>query len=257
MSYHPNIPQANDDPTVSQGQLLDNYGKMNTDFGVNHVPLTAGANNGFHTLVQFPTVLVSDPAVSGLQSALYPKADVNNIPQLFFENLNVVYQLTNLPFVNGTITGVVVGANGLVTSDNHQLATGNQVTIIGVNGVTGINGMTFTITVVNANQFNINAAVAGGYINGGTFTSPQSLRFGFRTPWGWIINTGRNLPGSNAIQYSIPYPMGFVFYGGYLTPESGANQFGLNSPGTQTGITFATNPSPAGGYYDYLIIGSG
>ena len=53
MSYHPSIPQANDDPTVSQGQLLDNFGTLNTDFAINHVAFTAGGNAGFHKIVQF------------------------------------------------------------------------------------------------------------------------------------------------------------------------------------------------------------
>lgn len=253
MSYHANIPQANDDPSVSQGQLLDNFGKLNSDFSVNHVPFTAGSNNGFHTLVQFPTVQPSDPAVSGQQSVIYPKAGPID-PELFFRNINAIAQLTHLPVVNGTITNVVVGANGRVTSALHGLATGNSVTIRDVIGVTGINGLTFVITVVNANEFDINAAVGGAYVSGGTWTSPSSTRFGFITPWGWIVNTGRLPAGVTTIQYSIPYPLGFVFYGGWLTPTTGVTQFGLNIPGTQTSITFATSNNTI---FNYLIIGSG
>src|SRR5574340_1090039 len=256
MSYHPTIPQPNDDPSVSQGQLLDNFGKLNSDFSVNHVPFTAGANNGFHTLVQFPTVQSSDPAVSGQQSVVYPKAGPVD-PELFFRNINNIFQLTNLPFVNGTITNVVVGANGRVTSPNHRLATGNSVTIIDVVGVTGINGMTFVITVINANEFDLNAAVGGAYVSGGTWTSPSSTQYGFFTPWGWIINTGRVVvnAGPGLIQYSLFYPVGFTFYGGFLTPNAGVTQFGLNLPSGLTSVTFAVSTVPR--TFDYLIIGSG
>lgn len=259
MSYHPNIPQANDDPSVSQGQFLDNFSKINSDFAVNHVPFTAGGNNGFHTQVQFPTVLGSDPAVAGLESVLYPKAGPTD-PELFFRNVNNIFQLTNLPVVNGTITNVIPGANGRVTSLAHGLTTGNMVTIRNVVGITGINGLTFTITVVDPNTFDLNAAVGGAYVSGGTWTSPSSTRYGFFTPWGWIVNTGTIAPPLaisptlNTITYSIPYPAGFTLYGGFLTPASGVTQFGLNTPGTQTQIQFATSNSTT---FNYLIIGSG
>jgi hypothetical protein len=108
MTYNPNIPQANDDPTASQSDLLGNFGKLNSDWAVNHVPLTSGGNNGLHKLVQFPNVLGSDPSVTGLQSVVYPKAGADANPALFFENALKVFQLTNLPIVtSGTNFGVV------------------------------------------------------------------------------------------------------------------------------------------------------
>lgn len=254
MSYHPNIPQANDDPSVSQGQLLDNFTKLNSDFSVNHVPFTAGGNKGFHTVVNFPTIQATDPSVSGLESALYPKAGPTD-SELFFRNVNNIFQLTNLPVVNGTITDVVPGANGLVTSAAHGLSTGNMVTIRDVDGITGINDLTFAITVVNTSQFQLNAAVGGGYIGGGVWTSPSSNRYGFFTPWGWIVNMGLVGPSPQTITYSIPYPVGFTFYGGFLTPTTGVSQFGLNTSAT-TSITYAAVPS-ATTTFNYLIIGSG
>ena len=259
MSYHPNIPQANDDPSVSQNDLLENFQKINSDFNVNHIPFTAGANQGFHTKVQFPTALSTAPGATGDQSILYPKF-VNTVPQLFFQNAQADYQLTNLPFVNGTITNVIPGVNTQVTSAGHQLTTGNMVTIIDVVGVTGINGMTFTITVVDANTFNLNAATGGVYGGGGTWTAPQtptpqSNRYGFRTPWGWIINMGKvnTAVFGPAVQFSIPYPVNFNTYGVFLTPATGTTQFGANPP-SQTQLTWAiTNNST----FNYLVIGSG
>lgn len=253
MSYHPNIPQANDDPSVSQNDILENFQKINSDFNVNHIPYTAGANNGFHTKVQFPTGLNADPGATGVQSALYPKI-VATVAQLFFQNSQTVYQLTNLPFVNGTIQNVIPGANTSVQSNGHNLVTGNQVTIIGVTGVTSINGMTFTITVVDGNNFNLNALTAGVYTGGGTWTSPQSTRYGFLTPWGWTINMGQvnTATFGSQVTFSIPYPPGFNTYGVFLTPATGVTQFGANPP-SQTQLTWATtNPST----YNYLVIGS-
>lgn len=107
MTYNPNIPQPNDDPTASQADLLGNFGKLNTDWAVNHIPLTSGGNNGFHKMVQFPNVLGSDPAVTGLQSALYPKIGPDSNPALFFKNAANVLQLTTLPVVTvGTNFGI-------------------------------------------------------------------------------------------------------------------------------------------------------
>ena len=254
MSYHPNIPQANDDPSVSQGDMLDNFTKLNSDFSVNHVPFTAGGNKGFHTLVQFPTVQATDPAVAGTSSVLYPKAGPTDT-ELFFRNVNNIFQLTNLPAVNGTITNVIPSANGQVVSERHGLTTNDMVTIQDVVGITGINGVTFTITVVDDDTFDLNAAVGGFYTSGGTWTEPNTTRFGFATPWGWTVNTGRlaAISGTNRIQYSIFLDPGFTFYGGFLTPDQGLNQFGINFTGFQTFINFQTTSAAE---FSYLIITS-
>lgn len=57
MSYNPAIPQATDRPSVSQGQILTNFNQINTQFGIEHNALVAGASNGKHkyiTLKQNP-----------------------------------------------------------------------------------------------------------------------------------------------------------------------------------------------------------
>jgi len=104
MTYNPSIPQANDDPTISQAQLLANFGIWNSSFSANHIPLTSGANQGFHTSIFFPTPLGSDPNLSAPISSLYPKSN-GTTNELFFQNGATsanVKQLTNLPIVTGT-----------------------------------------------------------------------------------------------------------------------------------------------------------
>src|SRR5208337_1573595 len=74
------------------------------------------------------------------------------------------------PTINfsGTITNITNGNPGIVTSAAHNLTTGAQVTITGVNGMTQVNGQTYTIIVVNPNQFSIgNTLTFGAYTNGG------------------------------------------------------------------------------------------
>ena len=98
-TFYPNNPQSGDDPKVSQGQFLSNFSKMNTDFSVNHQPLTSGGNQGKHLKIFFQNVLSGDPGLTSPQSAVYTKS-VSGVPQLFFQNgalaANVV-QLTGLP----------------------------------------------------------------------------------------------------------------------------------------------------------------
>lgn len=258
MSYHPNIPQATDDPTVSQSQLLDNFGKMNTDFAINHVALTAGGNNGFHKLVQFTNVLASDPVVTGVQSAVYPK-NVDGSPQLFFNNVTQVYPLTGLRVINGTITFITKAINAQVTSAGHSLSMGDTVTISDVLGMVEINGGPYTVTaIIDADNFQINVNSTGftNYASGGVWTSPDSTRFGFITPWGWTINCGQFTISSGStinVFFSIPYVMGFDLYTALLTPTAGVTQYGVVSV-DPTFFQAITSTVPRTFYY--LVIGT-
>lgn len=62
-----------------------------------------------------------------------------------------------------------------LTSANHGLQTGFAVTVAGVVGDTAANG-TWTVTVVNANQFSLNSSVGNApYISGGTWTLTRNI----------------------------------------------------------------------------------
>lgn len=111
MSYNPNIPFSTDDPKVSQGQILGNFGKANSDFDVNHYTFTQAINAGFHRLVQFRAALAVDPNQNDPISSLYTKT-VAGKSELFFQNGNLgtdVYQMTALPVTT-------VGTNYSVTT---------------------------------------------------------------------------------------------------------------------------------------------
>lgn len=105
MTYNPNIPQAGDDPTLSQVQLLNNFGQLNSQWGVNHILLTAGANNGQHTKVFFNAPLGANPNLSQPQASLYTKTGSTGNSELFYQNGSTssnVVQLTHLPAVTTT-----------------------------------------------------------------------------------------------------------------------------------------------------------
>ena len=76
---------------------------------------------------------------------------------------------------SGTISGVTNAVIAVVdTGTPHLLTTGDNVTIAGVGGMTEINGLTFTITVVDATHFsldNTDSTNFGVYTAGGTWTS--------------------------------------------------------------------------------------
>lgn len=89
MSYNPDIPQANDDPSQSQGQILSNFQTLNTFLSQNHVPLNDG-DQGKHAFLQMPEQS-SDPATAANEAALYCKEyDVDGlgtlVSTLFFRN---------------------------------------------------------------------------------------------------------------------------------------------------------------------------
>lgn len=108
MPYNPNIPQANDDPRISQGELLQNFQQINTDFAVNHTSLTASGQNGYHTKVFFADPLGADPNLAAPESSLYTKT-IAGLTELFFQNgplAGNAKQLTNLPITTvGTTYG--------------------------------------------------------------------------------------------------------------------------------------------------------
>src|SRR5439155_325204 len=72
-------------------------------------------------------------------------------------------QWFNLALNSGT--GAVTAASNttpiVITSNAHRLTTGQLVTITGVNGNTAANG-TFTITVIDANNFSLNGSAGNG-----------------------------------------------------------------------------------------------
>lgn len=82
------------------------------------------------------------------------------------------FSLFSLLNRSGAITAATQANPCQITSANHGLLTGQQVTITGVVGMTQLNGNTYTITFVNANAFTLNVNSTGftAYVSGGTWT---------------------------------------------------------------------------------------
>lgn len=74
MTYNPNIPVGTDNLSASQVQILDNFGQLNAQFGIDHTAFNTGSGNGdgFHKKVTFVSQ-GADPATGVNQVALYNK----------------------------------------------------------------------------------------------------------------------------------------------------------------------------------------
>jgi hypothetical protein len=105
---------------------------------------------------------------------LYPRW-----PNLFHEAASTSTTLT------GSITGIAQPTNPTqITSPAHGLVSNAVITITGVIGMTQLNGMTFTITVIDPNTFSLNGidnTTFGAYVSGGTWSS-TSIFFSFTLP---------------------------------------------------------------------------
>ncbi len=136
--FNPDIPQSQDDLSVSQGDLLTNFTQLNTQFSVNHVAFNdAGADKGKHKFVTFVEQL-QDPASKGNEYIIYSK-DSNGEPELFArpESNADAYQITKegnlflglLPVVavNFNRTGVIQGSSLNVASIARPGNTGRYV----------------------------------------------------------------------------------------------------------------------------------
>ncbi len=71
----------------------------------------------------------------------------------------------------GSITAATQANPGQITSAGHGRSTGDKVKISSVSGMTELNGNTYTITVVDANNFTIGVDTTGftAYTSGGTW----------------------------------------------------------------------------------------
>ena len=118
--YTPNIPQANDRPSGSQSQILNNFNALETIYGVNHYPWTdASSNQGKHKQVTFPAQ-TSDPTTIADELALFSKL-VGSDLRLFVREAN-----------NGAVLPLFSSAQSTVTTPNFVLTIPGGIIIQGV-----------------------------------------------------------------------------------------------------------------------------
>lgn len=113
MSYFPAIPAANDDPSVSQGQIQTNFSTLNSAINLNHVDLGTGVNQaGKHKFVEMPNQ-AAVPATLATEGTIYTKA-VSGVSQEFYtpDATANEYQMTRTITTKFTLLG---------TNTNYQV----------------------------------------------------------------------------------------------------------------------------------------
>lgn len=131
MSYNSSIPQSNDDPSQSQGQILSNFQALNTSNSVNHVAFN-DADQGKHKFLQMPEQS-SDPATAADEGGLYCKEyDVDGlgtmVSTLFFRNESSGAVTTFGGPSSLAIPGYAYIPGGLLVQWNRvSVASGNNV----------------------------------------------------------------------------------------------------------------------------------
>lgn len=162
-TFYSNIPQPSDNPSISQGQLLQNFTSIGDATGSwttqDHYGFGTGTD-GQHKQVTLPDPRAVDPTPAALESMVYSK-DVSGVAELFFKNSAKLDQLTGLPLVtSGTNYGVVTPWGLIINFGRSSANTGTTLVTFAVpmvanalaitTGQTQFNGalkvITFTLT---------------------------------------------------------------------------------------------------------------
>lgn len=113
MPYNNNIPQANDDLSVSQPQILANFSTIATAFNLNHINFNAGGE-GKHAFVEMPNQNALPPTTIANETGLYCNTStLTTQPELFFIKQN-----------GTTAPAPLNGANGYVISGSNYTSPG-------------------------------------------------------------------------------------------------------------------------------------
>jgi hypothetical protein len=107
MTYNPAIPRSIDNLSVSQGQMLNNFGELNTQFGADHNGFEVGGMNGtgLHDQVTFGTNNV--PTLPATPPVLFTNttAATGSLAQLFYYSGDAAHSSTqNVTAANGSVT---------------------------------------------------------------------------------------------------------------------------------------------------------
>lgn len=181
MSFNPNIPQANDDLSDSQGDLLLNFQTSNASFGVDHYPFAdLTANNGFHNKVTTPAFIDSPPSgLPPVTAAAIPKFYAYEEPT---SNVGVI-QYSRGPsnavpspvtHLQSTATPIIIAPAGttnvldfsnltrafclLYAADMGSVSTTRTLTYVIWNGTT------LTLNVISTGAPTLNAQVSGAVL---------------------------------------------------------------------------------------------
>jgi len=144
MTYNPNIPQATDNLSNSQGQFLINFGQLNTQFGIDHVPFNNSGINGtgYHNKSTYPAQ-ASNPTAVATSGIVYtrknPDTNILRTDPYYVNDPGTLGNSLIAPFLP-------IKAFGVINVQTNSLAAG--VTPFNIASVTGTSA-NYTITFTN------------------------------------------------------------------------------------------------------------
>jgi len=180
--------------TPAQTATDDGVGGFTGDVSAGTIDYNTGAISvTFNTAPTAGTVTYSyqyhpEEPVMGLMN-FQTATDVKQLYIASTSRVNFYNTTTNrLEYVGrtGAITGATTASPSQITSTAHGMQTGDTAYIYGVVGTNDseLNGQTFTITRVDANNFTIGSAYTGTYSSGGTWQQRYTgNKFNF---WDWV-----------------------------------------------------------------------
>lgn len=177
----------------------------------------------------------------------------------FFKNRDQLYNLyPRYPTqfqqgagLSGSITNAQQTNPCIVTSPNHNLQNGSIITIEGVVGMVELNDTSYTVTVIDVDNFSLNGTDATGftaYISGGTWQSFNTFSF---TLFGNNVNP---FPQPNFGILSTQVVIGGIDVNGNpirVIDDGGAvvNSFGIGSNTTQGQLIFVNQNAVGNNVY--------
>lgn len=168
MTYNAGIPNANDFISNSQQQIKDNFGQLNTQFGIDHVAFNTGSGNGTGLHKKVTLEVVVDPAADANDIILYNKQVGYTGPttrnELFMRqssaNGSTVIQLSDL------FQAINSGTNGSTFLPGGLVIKWGQFTFSGTSSSQSfVSAFNTTAQVVLLTPFNAAAANSNWYIN--------------------------------------------------------------------------------------------
>lgn len=170
MTYSPGIPTPNETFSASQSEIATNFTTINDVFAIDHVNFTAGANNGDHQKVTFPTATSPVPTAVNDFGVLFSILDGAGASQLKFVNKTTTVQLTG----------------------SLQTEAGNQYTVVTPWGLIFKFGVASPVT--SGTLYNFTSSFTTGL--GVVMTIRQNRGGGFSTA-AFIANNGFTPVGTN------------------------------------------------------------
>lgn len=130
------IPQANDNPSVSQGQLLTNNGSINSILAVDHVSFNDAAG-GKHQQVTLNTKNTPGAQTDPASTVYSGNGSASTVAELYFKNQQGAFLLSCIKAF-----GVFVGSNSPVTTLT------NSYNVASISGSAGSYTITMTSGVI-------------------------------------------------------------------------------------------------------------